>query len=263
MKIQENVSIQPYLSFKTPIIASELIHCSSIDNIQMALKRAKMPILILGGGSNMLFLSNYSGGIIKNELKGIDVVSESASEIIIEFGAGENWHESVKWCLDRNYGGIENLSLIPGTIGAAPIQNIGAYGVELKDVFVSLKAVSRKTGELIVLSKVDCQFGYRNSIFKNQAKDEFIICSVQLRLTKKNHRLSTEYGAIQRVLDTLKIQNPSIQDISAAVIDLRKSKLPDPEVLGNGGSFFKNPVISHDLFNDLKNKYPAMPSYAV
>ncbi len=263
MKIQENISIQPYLSFKTPTIASELIICRSADDIRKALKEVKKPIFVLGGGSNVLFLSDYTGVIIKNELKGIDVVSESEVDTIIEFGAGENWHESVKWCLTRNYGGVENLALIPGTVGAAPIQNIGAYGVELKDVFVSLKAISRKTGKLVHLSKADCQFAYRNSIFKNQALGEFIICSVQLRLTKKNHPLRTEYGAIQRMLDTQKIRQPSIQDISDAVIALRQSKLPDPEVLGNGGSFFKNPVIPADLFHHLKKSYPEMPSYAV
>jgi len=201
--------------------------------------------------------------VLHINLKGISVISESDSEIIIKAQGGENWHEFVQYCINHNWGGIENLSLIPGNVGTAPIQNIGAYGVELKDIFESCKAIHRTTLKEKTFNLEECQFGYRDSIFKNAEKGNYIITSVQFRLTKKNHKLKTSYGAIQQELEKRNVKKPTIKAISEAVIAIRESKLPNPKVLGNSGSFFKNPVISLTDFNQFRHKFPEAPFYEV
>ena len=193
----------------------------------------------------------------------IEIISENDNTVIVKANAGENWHEFVLWCINNGFGGIENLSLIPGNVGTAPIQNIGAYGVELKDVFESCEALSLETKSLRSFSKSECNFGYRNSIFKQEAKGQFIITNVNFKLSKQNYNLSINYGAITSQLELMKVNNPTIQDISKAVISIRESKLPNPKEIGNSGSFFKNPVISKTLFNTLLENFKDIPSYPI
>jgi UDP-N-acetylmuramate dehydrogenase len=216
--------------------------------------------MILGGGSNVLFTQDFDGVILHNQILGKELIKEDDEHVWVKVGAGENWHEWVMYCLQNNWGGIENLSLIPGSVGASPIQNIGAYGVELKDVFHSLEAIQMDTAKIQTFDRDSCQFGYRDSIFKRHAKGKFFICSVTFRLTKK-HKLHTGYGAIRSELERMGVSDPGIQDISRAVIQIRQSKLPDPAEIGNGGSFFKNPVVEKALFESIQKQYPNMPHY--
>jgi len=216
--------------------------------------------LILGGGSNLLFTKNFDGLVIKNNMKGIEIISEDADQAIIKAGAGEVWHEFVLHCIQNNLGGLENLSLIPGCVGASPMQNIGAYGVEIKDVFHSLTALDAVSGVEKVFSKEECEFGYRESVFKHAYKNKYIILDVSFKLNKK-HVLSTHYGAINDELKKNNIIEPSIKDISNAVIAIRQSKLPDPKVMGNAGSFFKNPEVSAELHDLLRSKFENLVSY--
>lgn len=211
----------------------------------------------------MLLTKDIDALVMHINLKGISIVEENENEVEIKVMAGENWHDLVTWSLDKGYGGLENLSLIPGNTGTAPIQNIGAYGVELKDVFVSCAAMEIKTGELVGFDNEACKFGYRDSVFKNEAKGQYIITSVHLKLTKKDHVLHTGYGAIEAELKKNGIVYPTIKDVSNAVIAIRQSKLPDPAVLGNSGSFFKNPVISKKAFEKFIKKNPEAPHYEV
>jgi UDP-N-acetylmuramate dehydrogenase len=217
----------------------------------------------LGGGSNMLLTKDIEALVLHINLKGIEVISEKEDTVVIKAMAGENWHDFVLWCLDRNFGGIENLSLIAGHIGTAPIQNIGAYGVELKDVFISCEAIHIDDQSTRTFTKSECKFGYRESIFKQELKGEFIITSVSIELTKKNHQLHTDYGVIKNELETHNIELPTIKDISNAVIAIRQSKLPDPKEIGNSGSFFKNPIISAKEFIELELNFPEVPSYKI
>jgi UDP-N-acetylmuramate dehydrogenase len=219
-----------------------------------------MPKMILGGGSNVLFTQDFEGLIIKNGLTGIHKVSEDADAVILNVGAGENWHELVLYAIDQGLGGIENLSLIPGTVGAAPMQNIGAYGVETKDVFESLEALNKETLEIEIFNVENCKFDYRQSVFKNVFRDKYIITSVSFRLTKQ-HTLNTSYGAIEEILSDEGVSNPTIRDVSNAVIKIRQSKLPDPKEIGNAGSFFKNPVIDSLDHEGLKAEFPEIPGY--
>lgn len=218
------------------------------------------PILILGGGSNVLFTEDYAGLIILNNISGIEIVEENDTSATVAAGGGVIWQELVDFSLDHNLGGIENLSLIPGSVGAAPIQNIGAYGVELKDVMESLEAFDLTSVQSKTFSRTDCAFGYRNSIFKNELKDKYLITKVVLKLAK-NPVLNTSYGAINAVLESKGIERPTIQDVSKAVIEIRQSKLPDPAKLGNAGSFFKNPVIDTIDYEGLKLSFPDIPGY--
>lgn len=234
--------------------AQELIQLLSIENIY------QMPKLVLGEGSNVLFTKNYPGLVIKNAIKGIYLLEENQHHSWIKAGAGENWHDFVMYCVKRGYGGIENLSLIPGTVGAAPIQNIGAYGVELSDVFFQLEALNLRDSSIRIFSNRDCQFGYRNSIFKHLYKNQYVILSVSLQLDKKP-KLHLDYGAIKETLQLMNIREPTIQSVSDAVITIRRSKLPDPKQLGNAGSFFKNPIISYDDFLELQKKFPQIPHF--
>jgi UDP-N-acetylmuramate dehydrogenase len=219
-----------------------------------------MPCLIIGGGSNLLFTKDFPGLVLRNEMKGIQLIAEDEDSYLVKAAAGENWHSFVSFCLSHHYYGIENLSLIPGTVGAAPIQNIGAYGVELKDVFHSLVALDLETGKEMTFSNDDCAFGYRDSIFKGRYKGQLVIISVSFRL-KKIPNLAIDYGAIREELVNKQVVNITPESISQAIIQIRQSKLPDPLVLGNAGSFFKNPVITKEAFQSLLSKYPSLPGY--
>ena len=259
MNIQTNYSLKNWNTFGIEENAAAFVSVDTIDNLKSALQNPDYnEYFILGGGSNLLLTQPLPGLCIHINLKGVNVLEENNEEVIVEAQAGENWHAFVCWTLDKGYGGLENLSLIPGNVGTAPIQNIGAYGVELKDVFVSCTALNRNnlTVQDFDLAQVD--FGYRSSYFKTHGKDQYIICAVRFRLTKCNHRLATSYGAISSALgDT----TPSPQNIAKAVIAIRQSKLPDPTQLGNSGSFFKNPVLSKDDFDQLQENYPELPHY--
>lgn len=255
-------SILPYTTFGVNAAANRIIECETEGALREALLHAEQPIMVLGGGSNILFTSNWPGTLIVNRIGGIRVILENESYVNVEAGAGVNWHDFVLFCLQNDWGGIENLSLIPGSLGAGPMQNIGAYGVELKDVFHSLDAMDRKTGQERTFSGMACEFGYRDSIFKRELKDRFVITRVRLQLTKAGyHQIKTDYGAIQHELTKSGITAPTIQDVSRAVIAIRESKLPNPAELGNAGSFFKNPIIPESLAEQIAEKYPDMPSY--
>ncbi|UJH68117.1 UDP-N-acetylmuramate dehydrogenase [Allomuricauda sp. SCSIO 65647] len=264
MNIQENISLKNLNTFGIDVKARLFIEITSLLGLQKALGLEAYPKkFIISGGSNMLLTKDIDALVLYVNIKGVSVVEENDETLVVKAMAGENWHQFVIWCLEKGYGGIENLSLIPGNVGTAPIQNIGAYGVELKDVFVSCNAMEIETGELVEFDKEACQFGYRDSIFKQSAKGRYIITSVNLRLTKKNHALNTDYGAIEKELIHKNIVYPTIQDISNAVIKIRQSKLPDPKEIGNSGSFFKNPVISKKNFEKMLKKHPEMPHYEI
>ena len=260
MVIKHLYPLKKLNTFGLDVVAEKFAEVHAAADLQLLLKTKSRPLYILGGGSNLLLTENLNGLVVKNEIRGIHKIAETKNEIIISVGGGEVWHELVLWALENNLGGIENLSLIPGSVGAAPIQNIGAYGVELKDCFQQLEAVELSTGKIKIFDKEACQFGYRNSIFKNELKNKFFITKVLLRLTKV-HQLNMEYGAIREVLKKNEIAEPTIQNISNAVIEIRKSKLPDPAKIGNSGSFFKNPVIEKQQFDKLKNKFPKIVFY--
>lgn len=262
MNIQENVSLKPFNTFGIDVKAKRYVNIDSIKVLKHVLNsEISKSFFILGGGSNMLLTKDIDALVLHLNLKGISVVEESQDHVIIQAKAGENWHEFVLFCLTNNYGGVENMSLIPGNIGTAPIQNIGAYGVELKDVFHSCKAINVITQKETTFYKTDCNFGYRESVFKQGLKGKFIITSVNLKLTKNHHKLSLDYGTIKNQLANSNIKNPTIKDISNAVIAIRQSKLPDPKEIGNSGSFFKNPVISKLDFLKLKESFPNVPHY--
>jgi UDP-N-acetylmuramate dehydrogenase len=217
--------------------------------------------LILGGGSNILFKRDYDGLVIKVDLKGITVVSQTEDSLLLQVASGEVWHELVLHCVKNNWGGIENLSLIPGLVGAAPIQNIGAYGTEIKNMITQVEAIDLKTGLTKLFTNEECCFGYRESVFKNALREKYFISSITLTLTKKNHRLNTSYGAIHETLSSMNIEQPTIKSISDAVIAIRQSKLPDPRVIGNAGSFFKNPSITVNHYQSLQKTNTTIPSY--
>ena len=221
-------------------------------------------ILILGGGSNVLFINNYFDGVVLlNQIKGFEILNETQNEVSVKVGAGEVWHEFVLKCIENNFGGVENLSLIPGSVGASPMQNIGAYGVEIKDIFESLEAYHIATSEIHTFSKEECAFGYRESVFKRKLKDQYIITSVTFKLTRNHHQLNTSYGVIEDELTKKEITHPTIKDVSDAIIAIRSSKLPNPKDLGNAGSFFKNPVIDKKALEKIKITFPEVPSYNV
>lgn len=263
MNIRENISLKPYNTFGIEVGARFFAEVSSADDVrEVCAERSFQNIskLILGGGSNILFTKDFEGVVIKNNFRGIEVVSENDDNIFLKAGAGENWHGFVMHCINNNYAGIENLSLIPGNVGAGPMQNIGAYGVELKDVFYELEALEIASGELTKFSAADCNFGYRESVFKNIHRDKFIITAVTLKLSKIPV-FNTSYGAIEQELEKIGVQELSIAAISKAVCNIRSSKLPDPKEIGNAGSFFKNPVISKEFYEQIKAEFPAVVSY--
>lgn len=264
MDIRKDISLKKYNTFGIDAKAKFFCEINSIADLKKALSLQGYPTLfVLGGGSNMLITKDLENLVLHINLKGIEVISENKDEAIIKVSAGENWHNMVLWTLDHDYGGLENLSLIPGNTGTAPIQNIGAYGVELKDTFVSCDAMEIATQELKTFTKEECQFGYRDSYFKNEGLGKYIITSVSFKLTKRNHKLNVDYGAIVSELQNSGITNPSIKDVSNAVIAIRKSKLPDPKELGNSGSFFKNPVVDKQQFDNFTKMNPNAPFYKV
>lgn len=264
MQIHKNFSLKKYNTFGIEAKASQFVSVQSVDELITVLnENPTTKKFILGGGSNMLLTQDINALVIHLDLKGKKIIDENDEFVWVESQAGENWHEFVIWTIDQNFGGLENLSLIPGNVGTTPIQNIGAYGVEIKDTFVLCEAIHIETQELMIFTNEKCKFGYRESIFKNEVKDEFIITSVVFKLTKKNHKLNTSYGAIETELEKQHITNPTLKDVSNAVISIRQSKLPDPKELGNSGSFFKNPVILKTDFEKIQQKFPEMPHYVV
>lgn len=265
MLVEENISLKDLNTFHLDVRAQLKVDIASIDDLRELYHTPKyqgMKKLVLGGGSNVLFTRNFLGLVMKMEMRGIKVEQDGADSVIVSFGAGEIWHQCVLWAVENGLGGIENLALIPGTIGAAPMQNIGAYGVELKDVFHSLEAFEIKTGNIVRFYNEDCKFGYRYSVFKGPRRDNFIITKVFLRLTKKPV-YNIDYGNLQQTLNEMGVSELSLETVSQAVINIRQSKLPDPAEIGNAGSFFKNPVIENVHFDSLRAAYDDIPGYKV
>ena len=265
MDIIKNKSLRSYNTFGVDCISSfftTINNLKDLDELYQHKLYKSQKKLILGGGSNILFTSNFDGLVIKNEIKGIEIIKETNDIVEVQIGAGVNWHEFVIHAVNNKWGGIENMSLIPGNCGTAPMQNIGAYGVEIKDTFVSLNAYEIETGKIVSFDRKRCEFGYRDSVFKNDLKDQYIILDIRLRLQKKP-TLNTKYGDINNTLIKNKVSNPTLKDISDAVIEIRTSKLPDPKKIGNAGSFFKNPIISQGQFKEIKMKFPEIVSYPV
>ena len=261
--IKANVDIAPYTTFNISARVKSLGIFSSTHELSEILEQhPTKEITVLGGGSNVLFTQNYEGLVLVNRIKGIAIVEEDDSSVVVQVGAGENWHEFVLQSISRGWGGIENLSLIPGSVGASPMQNIGAYGVEIKDVFQELTAFNIATGKEKTFDYAACEFGYRESIFKKALKGKYIITSVTYRLNKA-HIVNTSYGAIESELENKSITNPTIKDVSDAVISIRQSKLPDPKKIGNAGSFFKNPVVSKSALKKIQEIHPDIPSYSL
>ena len=266
--LEENVSLRPHNTFGLAVQARYFARFASADALRQLLRLPQVQAadkLILGGGSNLLFTQDFQGVVLKNEILGLEILSENGEDgtALIRAGAGENWHEMVKYSLDQGLSGIENLSLIPGTVGAAPLQNIGAYGAELRDTFDHLEAVEIATGEGRVFTAGECGFGYRESVFKNVLKGQFVVTAVVLRLHRQA-RPNVRYGAITETLAEMGIEGePTPHDVSRAVVHIRRSKLPDPAEIGNAGSFFKNPEISQARFDHLKSEYPELPGYPV
>ena len=263
LTLQSNVSLRTLNTFGIDVSARYFVEINSEEDLQTLLQLTDLrhvPRLILGGGSNVLFTRNFEGLVVKNCIKGIEVVRENAEHGWVRVGAGEIWHELVLYCVQKNWGGLENLSLIPGTVGAAPMQNIGAYGVEIKETFEQLEAIDTETGRKCVFDHHDCHFGYRESIFKHQARGRYIITHVTFRLNK-TPVLNVAYGDIQKNIDTTDARPPTLKSVSDAVIKIRRSKLPDPAEIGNAGSFFKNPEISTQQYDALKTEFADMPGY--
>ena len=265
MLIQQNVSLRNLNTFGLEAEARYFVEVKSVDELAEILTQKdwqNFPKFILGGGSNVLFTQNINALVIHPDIKGIEKIKETEEHIWLHVGAGEVWQDLVMYCVDHQYAGIENLSLIPGTAGAAPMQNIGAYGVEIKDVIETVEAISIATAETRTFTWEECQFGYRESVFKKALKDQYIITGAVYRLNKKPV-FNIEYGDIKKTLQEMKIENVSIRAISNAVIHIRQSKLPDPAQIGNAGSFFKNPEISAPQFEVLKSSFPTVPGYAI
>ena len=262
MDVKENYSLKKYNSFNIDVVAKEFIQINSVKELIDLQKNSKNKNkLFIGGGSNILFTNNVEGLVVHINLKGISIkkMNENFSEIKVM--SGENWNELVNWCIENNLGGLENLSLIPGNVGAAPIQNIGAYGVELKDVFISCEVYDLKAEKLNIYNLNDCKFGYRDSIFKKNKN--LIVVSVKMKLSSKNHKINSSYGGINDELKKLNIKEPTIKDISNVVCDIRNKKLPNPNKIGNAGSFFKNPIVNSKKINWLKENFNDIPFYKI
>ncbi len=263
MNFSENISLKKYNSFGIEAKAKFFAGFSDkaeLDGLLQSREVKSNPLMILGGGSNILLTTDFNGVVLKNEIRGIEILEETDDHVILKAGAGENWHGFVTHCVNNGFAGVENLSLIPGNVGASPMQNIGAYGVEIKDVFEELEAYHIKDRVTHKFRVEDCAFGYRESVFKNKYKGEFIINSVSFRLNKKPV-INTSYGAIQQELENMGVNEPGIKDVSQAVINIRSSKLPDPAKVGNAGSFFKNPMIDVVKFEALKSNYPSIVAF--
>lgn len=261
MQIQENISLRYYNTFGIDVKARYFASFSDTDELEETLNfKLQTSNLILGGGSNILFTKDFDGLILKNEIKGIAELHEDNEYVYVKAGAGENWHQFVQHCIQRNWAGIENLSLIPGNVGASPMQNIGAYGVEIDDVFWDLEAYHIPEKRIVTFTRSDCEFGYRESVFKRKYKDQFVILNVTYQLRKKP-RFNTSYGPINQELDRMGVRELSIKSISDAVINIRSSKLPNPKEIGNAGSFFKNPTVDTVTFNVLQSKFENIVGY--
>lgn len=264
MNLEQNISLKPYNTFGINAKAKYFAPFENLTELEELLSNSKFKNqkskLVLGGGSNILLTKDFDGMVLKNMIKGIEIVKEDEEHIYIKAGAGENWHQLVLYCVKNNYAGAENLSLIPGNVGASPMQNIGAYGVEIKDVFYELEAFHKEEKAIQKFSLADCEFGYRESVFKNKYRNQFVITSVTYCLHKKPF-FNTSYGAVQQELIKMGVQELNIQAIAQAVINIRSSKLPDPKEVGNAGSFFKNPIISNPHFQALKKNYPTIVAF--
>ncbi len=261
---QEHRSLQPFNTFGIAAQARYLTEARSVcdlENILFSERFRHVPKLFLGGGSNVLFTKDFDGLVVLVKIGGIETVREDESHVWLKAGAGVNWHAFVMHTIGNDMGGVENLSLIPGTVGAAPMQNVGAYGVETKDTFDSLEALGIESGELRVFSHAECRFGYRESVFKHELRGKYIITSVTFRLKKKPSVFNVSYGDIQKTLSEMNVAQPTLRTVSEAVIRIRQSKLPDPAQIGNAGSFFKNPVIARQQFEELKVRFPDLPAY--
>ena len=263
MNIQKNVSLKAFNTFGIDKNAKYFCQASSVQEVVNALEEAQrlnIAVFVLGGGSNILLTRDVDALVIKMDIKGIHPISETDDHVYVKVGAGEIWHDFVRHAIASNWAGIENLSLIPGTVGASPMQNIGAYGVEIKEVFVSLEAINIQTKNLETFDHAACQFGYRDSVFKNEAKGKYIITHVTFKLNKKAS-FNTSYGAIKATLDQMNIEKLSLEAVSQAVIAIRQSKLPDPRTIGNAGSFFKNPTLEEAHYSDLQRQHPGIPGF--
>lgn len=264
MHIEHNISLQPFHTFGINVRAEYFTACSTTEQFREAFAfcaEKKIPKLVLGGGSNILFTKDFHGLVLKNELAGKELLREDEHHVWLKTGAGENWHQLVLYCVQQGWGGVENLALIPGCAGAAPIQNIGAYGVEIKEVVEELEAWHIEEETLLRFNNAECRFGYRDSIFKQEYRNKLVITSVTFKLNKQPV-INTRYQALANELEHEGIHNPGIEDICNAVIRIRSSKLPNPTVIGNAGSFFKNPVIDAVHFLQLKTQYPNIVGYA-
>jgi UDP-N-acetylmuramate dehydrogenase len=265
MKIIENYPLLNLNTFGLDIKAKYFTSINTVNEL-IEIKKTNefkdLELLVLGGGSNILFTKDFDGLVILNNIKGKEIIVQNHHSVFLKIGAGENWHELVMYCVDKGWGGIENLSLIPGNTGTAPMQNIGAYGVEIKETFVELEALEILSGKIVKFNNSDCEFGYRESVFKNKMKNQYIILNITLEL-KKNPVFNVNYGDVKTILENQNIKNPSIKDVSNAIISIRRSKLPDPKKIGNSGSFFKNPIVSLKKLTLIKNKYPKIISYKI
>ena len=270
MNFQENISIKPYNTFGVEATAKYFAEVNSVEELVEILNQyknlhtenpQKLPLMFLGGGSNILFTKDFEGLVVKLDLKGISEEKMNETDVLVTAKSGENWHSFVMYCLEKDYGGLENLSLIPGNVGTSPMQNIGAYGTEIKDVFVNCRVLNLETLEIEEFDREECRFGYRDSVFKQEGKGKYVILDVTFALTTVNHKIKTDYGAIKTELEKMGIQNPTIQDVSKAVIAIRESKLPDPKETGNAGSFFKNPTVPKEQFEELQKKFPEIHFY--
>jgi len=261
MQLQENISLKPYNTFGIDVKARYFATFNDTDELAETLNlKSQTSNLILGGGSNILLTKDYDGLVLKNEIRGIAELHEDSEYVYVKAGAGENWHQFVLYCIERNWAGVENLSLIPGNVGASPMQNIGAYGVEIDDVFWDLEAFHKKDKKVVTFTRSDCEFGYRESVFKEKFKDQFVILNVTFQLRKKP-RFNTSYGAIEQELQRMGVRELSLKAISAAVINIRNSKLPNPGEIGNAGSFFKNPSVTNEQFVSLKARFENMAGH--
>lgn len=264
MTIHNNFSLKKYNTFGIEAKAKQFVAVHTVSELKTILQENQnQKKFILGGGSNMLLTQDINALVIHIDLKGKKIIKEDDDFVWVESMAGENWHEFVLWTINQNFGGLENMSLIPGNVGTTPVQNIGAYGTEIKDTFVSCVAMNIETQEMNTFSKEECHFGYRESVFKHEVKDQFIITSVVFKLTKQNHKINTSYGDITKELEKQNVITPTLKDVSNAVIAIRQSKLPDPKELGNSGSFFKNPIIPKTDFEKIHALHPEMPHYIV
>jgi len=265
MEFKQNVSLKPFNTFGIDITSRYFAEINVEDDYQKLLSSPLLKenrLLIIGEGSNILFSNDFEGLVVKINTKGIEILAEDADEVTIKAQAGENWNDFVKFCISKKYAGIENLSMIPGNVGGSPVQNIGAYGVEVKDAIQEVEVLEIETGKKTIFSNAECKFGYRNSIFKNELKNKFIITSVTFKLSKKGC-FSVSYGSIAKELRAMCLRKVTLESVGEAVCNLRTQKLPDPKDLGNGGSFFKNPIVSSEKYGKLKSLFPNIIAYEV